>query len=524
MAQFCERIDSLKINVQINCGTENHNIVANHGALLSDIIGLAHKQIDMPCSGRGLCKKCRVIATGALSPYTDDEIKAFGANLEKGMRLACVTRALGDVQITLTENNAYNTAVCDGDFVQTNFNPMYCAYGVAIDIGTTTIAAKLCHNGKTLYSASGKNPQTAFGADVISRIGQSVAGKSEQLAATVQKELNKLVNALCNDANISSSYIDAAVITGNTAMLYLLMGKNPQSLASAPFNADCLFGITINPSQINLEIAENANVYLPPCMGAFVGADVTTALLASGITDTTQTALLADIGTNGELALWHDGKLFCCSTAAGPAFEGAGIECGMHGIAGAIDHVWTENGKIKYSVIGNETAKGICGSAVIDAVAVMRAIKAIDETGAMTPEDCIYEVQTAKTFFSIHEDVGIFGKDIRAVQLAKSAVCAGLLTLIKTQSLENGDIHALKIAGGFGSFIHLKNAAEIGLIPSRLLQVTQCIGNAALSGAVMLLSNKQLIEKAETLAKKSTILNLSTSPVFMENYINCMEF
>lgn len=498
------------------------------GSLLSEALGLSGHPVDLPCGGRGACGNCRVVAQGALSAPTAAEQLLLGSQLTTGTRLACLTRVEGAAEIWTATASGFETAVTAGTGEIPHRQPLYSQCGVAVDIGTTTLAARLYRAGVPLAEATAKNPQTAFGGDVISRIEHSLAGRGEALAQSVQAGINDLLQTLCGKARLSPMEIDGLVVTGNTAMLYLLTGRSPATLAAAPFAADWLFDQTLTADALGLALSGSTPVYLPRCMGAFVGGDITTALLASGMTERAETALLVDIGTNGEMALWHKGILTCCSTAAGPAFEGAGITQGMHGVAGAIDHVQVTDNDLTCTVIGGGMARGLCGSAVVDGVAAMLAVGALDETGRIDADEatCPQRIsqQEGDLFFALRDNVGLYGKDIRAVQLAKSAICAGLETLLDTAGLTPAAVEVLYIAGGFGSYLNLDSAAAIGLIPQSLRPCARVIGNGALTGAAMLLGNQALLAASSEMAAHAKVLDLSTSPIFMERYMENMGF
>ena len=295
------------------------------------------------------------------------------------------------------------------------------------------------------------------------------------------------------------------MLAGNTTMLYLWSGRDPVSLSAAPFAADCLFGQTVE--------AQGRSAVLPPCMNAFVGADITCAVLASGLAESDRVAVLCDIGTNGEIALWKGGELLVTSTAAGPAFEGAGISCGCGSVPGAVDRVWLENGRIAARTIGGQAAVGVCGSGLIDAVAAYLQTGDIDETGA-TEEDTL----------PLRDGVALLPKDVRAVQLAKAAIAAGLETLLRSANLAPEDVDDLYIAGGFGSHLHIPSAVTIGLLPAALAAKARAIGNASLEGASRLLLSREEGEKARGIAARSRHVALGGNPMFNERYIENMMF
>lgn len=248
-------------------------------------------------------------------------------------------------------------------------------------------------------------------------------------------------------------------------------------------------------------------------MNAFVGADISCALLASGMITRAETALLCDIGTNGEIALWHRGQLLVASTAAGPAFEGAGISCGVTSVPGAIDRVWIEGGAIKTHTIAEAPAVGVCGSGLIDAVCALLALGLVDETGA-----------TQEETLPLAEGVSLLPRDIRAVQLCKGAIAAGVDTLLAVAGVNYSDIARLYIAGGFGAHLNMGSAAGIGLIPQALADRVSVIGNASLSGAAQLLLSVDAREEVGRIAKKAQHITLSGNPTFNRLYMEHMMF
>lgn len=502
--------------VSIFTGKEMRSLTVPAGLSLSEALREGGHAPDMPCGGKGRCRKCRVLAQGALSAPTREEQQALSPReLEQGFRLACCAQVLGDVQVRSAAAGEVSQICTDGvgrPFVP---DPAFSALGAAVDIGTTTLAAQLYSpDGTLLATAAAPNPQRTFGADVITRIGRAMAGDGPVLAGCVRQAIRGLLDRMCSQAGRSCGQIDGLVITGNTAMLHLLTGEDPSPLAAAPFQAREFFGRCLSAQELDLPCAPGAEVYLPRCMSAFVGADITTALLASGICQGTDTALLADIGTNGEIALWHQGILRCCSTAAGPAFEGANLSQGMQGAPGAIDHAWVQEDALVLHTIGDLPAVGICGSGVADVLAGLLQLRKLDETGFLEDgEDCALTPQVSFT-----------QKDVRQVQLAKSAIRAGMETLLSHASLTPEAVSSLAIAGGFGSYLSLDSAAAIGLIPPVLSSRALVLGNAALSGAAMVLQRRSFREECQALAQSAQTVELSTDPVFMDLYIEHMLF
>ncbi len=404
-------------------------------------------------------------------------------------------------------------------------------YAAAVDIGTTTIATYLyrLQDGELISVSSGHNAQAIFGADVISRIEYANSEGIMPLARAIREQLCDMFVEVASEAGIDSSDIVSAVITGNTTMLHLLCAIDPSGIATAPFSPATLMGCWLKAKEIELNIHPSGYVYLPRCMAAYVGADITTALTAGGIVQMETTNLLIDIGTNGEMALCRNGEIICCATAAGPAFEGASLHMGMAGITGAISKVFLSGGTIKYETIGKQKPTGICGSGIVDALAVMLDCGILDTTGTINEDGLEYmqyitEFDGMPAFLVGDSGVIITAKDIRHVQLAKSAIAAGAYTLMHEYGISEAEIANLYIAGGFGSFIDKKSAAKIGLYPPALKDKVIIMGNAAGSGASMVLLGKGQLSLSEQTAKQAKVTELSANSYFMEQYVECMMF
>lgn len=495
---------------QITVTVNGTKIPAVADLTLSEIVGG-----EKPCGGHGRCGKCKVKVTGDVSPLTEAERDILSADeLKNHVRLACLTRALGDCAIITKADAAGETAqiVTHGALPAFERKPTFKRYGVAMDIGTTTLAARLYGTeGNVLAEAMRINPQQAWGADVVSRIEAALGGKAAVLAAAIRVALNAMLVELAEKSAIEAQEIDGVVITGNTVMLSLLTEQSVEPFSHAPFAAERLFGETLLARDMALSsLAPETPVYLPPCISSFVGADTTCAILATRLCDN-ETAMLADIGTNGEMALWYGGRLTVCSTAAGPAFEGVGISMGMRGSAGAIDRVSIEDGWLQAHVIGDTAPLGMCGSGLVDAVACMLELEILDESGYLAYDE-----------FTIQAPVHLTPKDIRMLQLAKSAVCAGLVTLMQSERLTSADVSALYISGGFGSYLNRDSASKIGLVPVGLAARSVAVGNAALAGAAMLLLNKDMTAGVATIAERASVLDLATNPIFSDQYMSGM--
>ncbi len=487
------------------------NITVQQNSLLSDIMGL-HTSMELPCGGKGMCGKCRVIAHGQLSaPSQQEKDILTPKQLELGVRLACCCVVQGDCVVE-SSHEAEAQVQVEGYMPSFTHEPMFRNVGVAIDLGTTTLAAILYDKSGKRGEATALNPQARWGADVISRLEKAINAGGQELANSIREGLSQLIEELCCRSGYSPNDVDCLVITGNTAMMHLLTQRDPTAITRAPFESEWLFGEYISAAALDLPCPD-AMVYLPRCMSAFVGGDITTAMLASGICDDKATAIMVDIGTNGEVALWHGGELYCCSTAAGPAFEGAGISMGMGGKVGAIRSVSLFNGRMHSEVIGDVPPVGICASGVIDAVACLLKSGRMDETGLLEQDPTL-----------IATPVSITGQDVRMVQLAKSAIYAGIITMVNKAGITHNDVDKLCIAGGFGSHIDLQNATYVGLIPGGYEDKTQVMGNIALSGAAMLLLCHSFVGQSLEIAKSARVMDLAGDPLFANAYVDGMLF
>lgn len=468
--------------------------------LLREVLSHSGLYQPQPCGGRGVCGKCSVEVKGAVSEANESEKKA-------GQRLACQVRLLGDCEVRLSHGEKSFRIEESAESMIVPGTPMPGRCGAAADIGTTTLVLRLYSlaDGHLLGTQSMPNPQRMIAADVMGRISAALNGQLEDLKTEIADALFSMLSKVCAAAGIDRAEVSSLVLTGNTTMLYLLTGRDPTCLSRAPFEMDESFG--------KYTELFGCNVYLPGCMHAFVGADITCALLATGLCDRERTALLCDIGTNGEIALWKSGKLLVTSTAAGPAFEGAGISCGCGSIDGAIDRVWIDNNQIEIRTVGEKKAAGLCGSGLIDAVAAFLELGDIDETGACE-----------KDTLELAPGVSLLPKDIRAFQLAKAAVAAGIKTLLEVSGTKEEEIGEFLIAGGFGSHLDLNSAARTGLIPESLKNRARSVGNAALAGASMLLLDVEKIRRSEEIATLAQHISLGGDSKFNAHYIDCMMF
>ncbi len=419
-------------------------------------------------------------------------------------------------------------------------------YGAAVDIGTTTIASYLVdlRSAKRLCVNSLLNPQKIYGADVISRIKHTMdsAEGLEQLHSQIVNAINASVSVMCSQARISPDNIYAITLVGNTTMLHLLLKVDPRYIASAPFTPAFTATVKLRAQELGISINPDGLVCVLPTVSAYIGADTVGAVLSTGMHTQADTSLLIDIGTNGEIVLGNRDRLYACSSAAGPAFEGANIRNGMGSIAGAISTVSLRQG-LSCTTIGDMRPIGICGTGVVDALAQLLEVGIVDETGRIDMEwkpkvpgqaalaERLSAVDGMNAFIMCNKEetpicreIAITQKDIRELQNAKAAIAAGINVLVKKAGISFNDIKTVYLAGGFGSYINIESALKIGLIPSALEGKIQTVGNAAGQGAIETLINSDSLKTAEEISRRIKYIELSASKDFNDYYVECMMF
>ena len=452
--------------------------------------------------------------------------------------------ALPDLQKSLDAKRGKVTAVLRGNELVTLLAGEETAcYGVAFDIGTTTVVGMLwdLRGGTALASAARTNDQGVFGADVISRIQFSMA--QEENLALLQKKvlftLESILTELCLAAEISPHSIYDVTVVGNTTMSHLFLGVSPKPLSRTPFAPVFTEAQTMNAAALGLPVHPRAAVHLLPNIAGHVGSDITAMMLAAGIDKLRGNHVAIDIGTNGEVVAVRDGRMVCCSTAAGPAFEGACIRSGMRAATGAIERVDVADGDIAIAVIDDAAPLGLCGSGLIDAIAALLECGALLPSGRLlTKEEAadlppaiaarIVEEGGAPAFLLTESAAGtpilLTQQDIREVQLAKGAILAGIQTLLQELGISEDELDSVLLAGAFGNYIRRESALAIGLLPAVCVEKIIPIGNAAGAGASMALLSLDERKRAAALAASARHVELSMNEVCQEFYISAMHF
>lgn len=503
-------------------------IAISNSATIMDAERALELCFEYPCGGNGTCGKCLV------------DIEENG---RKYRAQACTTHVKDGMIVTLPNNlSEHNekvmTSGCNIDASCAMSNPL-CDYskisssplGVAFDIGTTTVAAYLLDlcTGEILDTLGELNEQVKYGGDVISRCIYSLENGVEGIASCINKQANNIVLKLVEKNGKSAKDVCAITIVGNTCMQHIFAGINPTTLVEIPYMPTKYGSFTMPAKGIIDGINDEATIYFIPVIAGFIGADTVAAILATKFYENEDNTLLLDIGTNGEMALGTKDRFLVCSTASGPAFEGAKITCGMRGAPGAIDHVWMENDEFKFSTIDGLEAIGICGSGLVDFVRVLLDTGIIMPSGrfdkkyegSLTSRICSIDGTKA---FMITDTVYVTQKDIREVQLAKGAIAAGIEIMAEVLGITYDDIKEVQIAGAFGNFLDPDSTCRIGLIPSVLRHKIKPVGNAAGEGSKLCLLSCDEYKLSEYIANKAEFLELASHEKFQDKFISQLDF
>jgi uncharacterized 2Fe-2S/4Fe-4S cluster protein (DUF4445 family) len=548
----------------------DRSVSVKRGFTILDAARLAGVVIDSPCDGVVTCGKCRVrlddasltrvVHRGAHHLSKDEE--------DEGHVLACATEMTGDIAVHIPERGAdkflkitshgrkanvaldpwvtkkYSagegvTSVFAGGrvFAQEEGDTEAESYGLVVDIGTTTLVVSLVNlgEGKELAVASALNPQSNHAQDVLSRIRYASEAKGlEEMRKGVIDEINRLTRQVAEEAGLSQKRIYETVLSGNTCMLHLAAGVDPASLGRYPYTPLLTGGEYRDGAAMGLDIAPFGIVYLPPVISAYVGADITSGILATRLYEERKTTLFVDIGTNGEMAIAREGRLWSTSTAAGPAFEGMNITFGMRAGAGAIERFdIAADGDVKIGVISDTDATGICGSGLLDIVAELVTAGVIAANGrfvsvqsASVPEQLKerFVEKNGKTVFLITDKVWLTQKDIRQVQLAKGAIRAGIQLLLRHTGMTETAVEKILIAGSFGYHLRAESLVAIGLLPPEFKDRIEFVGNTSKTGGETFLLNRDSRDEMVRLVHEVEVVELANCQDFDKVFIAALPF
>jgi uncharacterized 2Fe-2S/4Fe-4S cluster protein (DUF4445 family) len=554
---------------QVRFSSPPRSVEVPVGTTLLEAARLAGIDIESPCNGAGVCEKCKIrllngadnvaLPNGACR-LTDHESRA-------GWVLACHAVITGDIHAeTQAVQESGHSILIEGRLRNSPFHPWiqkrcdslnmttsvlagndllrieegdtsHETYGLAIDIGTTTLAVSLVDltDGRELGGLSSLNPQTVFGHDVLSRI-QFASERSGliQLQKRLIDELNRMIAELADEFEVSLERIYEAVLSGNTTMLHLAAGANPHSLGRYPYTPVIRGGQSFSASEIGLQIATKGVVYFPPIFDAYVGADIASGVWVTDLEQNSGTTLFIDIGTNGEMILAIDGQLYATSTAAGPAFEGMNISCGMRAAEGAIESFEiSPEGRIRIQTIGNTPPSGICGSGLVDLVGELAAWGVIDKSGRLARKNGAFQFTPLEEHLILHEGKPAFQlgghvfltqKDIRQVQLAKGAIRAGIDALLRQNNQTPETVDRVWIAGSFGYHLRPESLINLGLVPESFEDKIEFVGNTSKTGAQAFLLDQSARRRIVQIVEETHTVDLAHSPNFEKLFVQSLAF
>lgn len=479
------------------------------------------------CGGTGRCGKCKIRLLKGNLPVTESDKQHFThRELESGLRLACRAYPEESVKVELLfcKEDDFAVVAEHAQSRATSMRKQKGSFGIAVDIGTTTIAMQLISlgRGEIVGTHTALNRQRRFGADVIARIEASVKGHQEELRELIREDLKKGIRSLVQEAGLPADTVTELVIAGNTTMIHLLMGYDCNGLGSYPFTPVNIKLIEGTYEGVLGDTFLHAKVNILPGISVFVGGDVVSGLYEQDMDRDEEYSLLIDFGTNGEMALGNKEKLLVTSTAAGPAFEGGNIRYGVGSVKGAIVGVTIGDDGTEVKTIANKAPIGICGTGVIEAVAELLRLGLVDETGCM--DDLYFEDGYPLAEAADGSVIYLTQKDIREIQLAKAAVRAGLETLFLRYGITKEEVSRVYLAGGFGFNLNCHKAVEIGLLPEELEDKVEIIGNSSLSGAVKCLMERDGWERVTKAAEGAQEITLSADQDFNRLYMEHMGF
>lgn len=526
-AKNCSMRKIMPITITVKQKDKEFEVVSEEYESILTAINRQGAYFSAVCGGKGNCGKCKIrLVKGELKITPSDRKHFTEEELEAGYRLACRAYPAYDCVITMDfqDESGFSIQVGHGESQQEHSAIDEAGYDIAVDIGTTTLAFQLV--GKTSRKPVGSfatlNRQRAFGADVISRIQAACDGKLGALRKSIQGDLMTGIQSLVKEAGIRPEQIDCIAIGANTTMGHLLMGYSCEGLGVFPFS----------PVDISLqektfyEVLENdycdAKIILLPGISTYVGGDIVSGLYDCEFDTNKKVALLVDLGTNGEMAIGNRDRIVTTSTAAGPAFEGGNISWGMGSVQGAICKVEIQDGGAKVSTIGDKPPIGLCGTGVIETMSELIEHEFVDETGKL--EDEYFENGFFLSKTPDGKNITFSQQDVREIQLAKSAVRAGIEVLLRRFGVTYDQVEAVYLAGGFGYHINQDKAMVLGLIPKEFDGKIQAVGNSSLGGALRYLTQDDSKEKIEFLLRRSTEIDLSTDADFNDLYMEHMFF
>lgn len=488
--------------------------------------------VDNPCNGKGICGKCKIrILSGVVSPMSETEAKLLKSEeIQAGIRLSCMVEVQGDVEVETLQKERKHEVLTKGYMPEFKKDEFGDGYGIVIDIGTTTVVTALIDlkTGKELANASMINAQKHYGLDVLTRITYEYEHPEcgiRELQEAIVNSVNAMIGEACREASVSPDEIRKIDVAANCTMMHMLLGVDARSIGKAPYKPEFVEAKELLASEIGIRAAEDTKLYCLPQVSAYIGADIVAGTYVCELQKKKGNVLFIDIGTNGEIVLASNGRLLCCSCAAGPALEGMNISSGMRAAEGAVEDVRITEEGIELATIGNQEPVGICGSGILAVVKELLRTGIVKKTGAFIEKERLKEddyrypmirMNGTKREFILHEESELLVTqgDVRQVQLAKGAILSGFTVLLNKAGIRMEDLDQVMIAGQFGAHLPAESLVGTGILPREVGEKLVYVGNSSKTGAYMTLMSRKVKEEVEELAGKMEYMELAET----ENY------
>jgi len=532
--------------VQIRIRGSEERILCEQGSGFLSVLLEKNVFVDNPCNGTGVCGKCKVRVYGAdaaVSKMEETERSLLKPEeIASGIRLACMTSVYGDIEVELLKQERQHRVLTGGVVPEFVHDIDACGYGVAVDIGTTTVVLSLIdmQSGEEIATASRINAQKQFGLDVLTRITYEYEhGESgiRELQKAIVGCLNEMLEDVCGDP-ICREEIREIVVAANCTMTHMLLGVDARQIGRAPYEPVFREAKSCLASEIGLRVGKTTKLYCLPQVSSYIGADIVAGVHVCRLEKESGHTLFIDIGTNGEIVLVSDGKMLSCSCAAGPALEGMNISCGMRAADGAVEEIRMSEKGVELTVIGNRKPEGLCGSGILAAVRELIKNGFLKKTGALIQADALKADDWRKNLvravdgngkkrevlLNTNPDLVVTQDDIRQVQLAKGAILSGFTALLKKAGIKMEDLDRVLIAGQFGAHLPVESLVGVGILPEQIKDKIVYVGNSSKTGAYMALLSKKERAAMELLAKKIDYFELAESDDYERIFAECMRF
>lgn len=527
---------------KIRIAQSEQTIFCREGENLMEVLLGAGVFVDNPCNGKGICGKCKVkISEGRVSPCTQTEMEHIGKEeREGGIRLSCMTQIFGDLEVELVRQERDCHILDQGFLPEFHRDRVEEGYGMAVDIGTTTVVTSLIDlkTGEEIGTASRINAQKQYGLDVLTRITyEQEHGEAgiQDLQNAIVGALNEMILEMCRKAAITPAQIREIDISANCTMMHMLLGVDARSIGRAPYQPGFLDAKTLKAADIGLKAGKDTVLYCLPQVSAYIGADIVAGAYVCQLSKASGNVLFIDIGTNGEIVLASGGRLLCCSCAAGPALEGMNISAGMRAEEGAVEEVEITEAGVRLTTIGNASPRGICGSGILAVLRELLRTGLVKKSGvfikmeSVPEEDCRKKLLRAKgtkrEFVLCQEpELVVTQRDIRQVQLAKGAILSGFTALLDRAGLRMEELDLVLVAGQFGAHLPAESLAGTGILPREVREKIVYVGNSSKNGAYMALLSQKAKTDMEELAKTMEYQELAEIPGYERIFAECMMF